>query len=256
MFILQWAKKLVHIHCKLSAQKAVALVLVLSTIQGLACPNPCQALYSGQNQDLTGCFLCPQFAVIGLIFCWVAGYTSGNKAKPLEIQYKKAYITIFVCAKYHKFILCLSISTHCTILQSQWTSFFAHTTFAQISWYHMTKPKILCHLTSYYIWDPLSAITPQTNVPSATQWNILTLLQKGESCYQVAFQMNVSCSTITGLYSNASSTAPRQPGGYWERLTPRVNTPSLEKLCLEWSLQCRHTKQTVSLSKCWLIAAH
>ena len=47
---------------------------------------------------------------IGLIFSWVAGYTSGNKAKPLEIQYK-AYIPIFVCAKYHKFILCLSIST-------------------------------------------------------------------------------------------------------------------------------------------------
>ena len=52
-----------YTHCKLSAQKAAALVLVLSTIQGLACPNPCQALYSGQNQDLTGCFLCPQFAV-------------------------------------------------------------------------------------------------------------------------------------------------------------------------------------------------
>ena len=48
---------------------------------------------------------------IGLIFSWVAGYTSGNKAKPLEIQYKKTYIPIFVCAKYHKFILCLSIST-------------------------------------------------------------------------------------------------------------------------------------------------
>ena len=53
-----------RIHCKLSAQKAVTLVLVLSTIQGLAYPNLCQALYSGQNQDLTSCFLCPQFAVI------------------------------------------------------------------------------------------------------------------------------------------------------------------------------------------------
>ena len=55
------------IHCKLSAQKAAALVLVLSTIQGLACPNLCQVLYSGQNQDLTSCFLCPQFAVIFLL---------------------------------------------------------------------------------------------------------------------------------------------------------------------------------------------
>ena len=49
--------------------------------------------------------------------------------------------------------------------------------------------------------------------------------------------MNVSCSTITGLYSNVSSTAPRQPSGYQERLTPRVNTPSLEKLCLEQSFK-------------------
>ena len=177
-----------------------------------------------------------------------------NKAKPLEIQYKKAYIPIFVCAKYHKFILCLSISTDHTIQQSQWTSFFAHTTFAQISWYHMTKLKISCHLTLYYIWDALSAITPQINVPSATQWNILTLLQKGKSCYQVAFQMNVSCSIITGLYSNASSTAPRQPGGYQERLTLRVNTPSLEKLCLEWSLMLLNSQNFwtwISLSRWW-----
>ena len=55
---------------------------------------------------------------VGVIFSWVAGYTSGNKAKPLGAQYKKAYMYSFVCAKYHKFILCLSISTDFTIQQT------------------------------------------------------------------------------------------------------------------------------------------
>ena len=45
---------------------------------------------------------------------------------------------------------------------------FADNNFAQISWHHMTKPQILCHLTFYSIWDPFSAITAPTDVPSET----------------------------------------------------------------------------------------
>ena len=35
---------------------------------------------------------------IGVIFSWWTGYALGNKAKPLETLYEKAYILIFVCA--------------------------------------------------------------------------------------------------------------------------------------------------------------
>jgi len=48
--------------------------------------------------------------------------------------------------------------------------------------------------------------------------------------------MNVNYSTTTGLYSNVSSTAPRQHGGYKNRLTLEDQPPSFNKSCLEQSV--------------------
>ena len=58
-------------------------------------------------------------------------------------------------------------------------------------------------------------------MPTETQHTILSLLQSGKSCHQVASQLHVSYSTVRRLYSKHRSTLPRQHGGCPTKLTPQ-----------------------------------
>jgi transposase len=55
---------------------------------------------------------------------------------------------------------------------------------------------------------------------SSTMWQlIITLLQSGKSCRQVAAQLNVSYSTVQRLYSSIKDSLPKHLGGHPRRLT-------------------------------------
>ena len=65
---------------------------------------------------------------------------------------------------------------------------------------------------------------------STTQQLIITSLQNGKSCHQVAKQMNVSFSAVQRLYSSISHTLPKRSGGCPSKLSTQTRRLLVRKV--------------------------
>ena len=64
-----------------------------------------------------------------------------------------------------------------------------------------------------YIWSALTSSPPQVNMTPDTKQLIITLLQNGQSCRQVANKVDVSHSTVHRILRSIGPSLPRSLGG-------------------------------------------
>ena len=69
------------------------------------------------------------------------------------------------------------------------------------------------------LYYPRASSTPPVNMSSTTWQLIITLLQNGKSCHQVAAQLDVSYSMVQKLYSSIKDSLPKCSGGCPRSLT-------------------------------------
>jgi len=99
---------------------------------------------------------------------------------------------------------------------------------------------------------PLGIIYPPANMSSNTQQHIVTLLQNGKSCHQVAAQMDVSYSTVPRLHSSVKDSLPKHPGGHPRQLIANGQHPLARKSPLEQLILAHNSRDfqaSISLSK-------
>jgi len=117
---------------------------------------------------------------------------------------------------------------------------------------HMNKPYILSDLPSRVYIPPLGIIYPPVNMSSNTQQHIVTLLQNGKSCHQMAAQMHVNYSTVQILYSSVKDSLPKLPGGHPRQLIANDQHPLSRKSPLEQPILAHNSRDfqtSISLSK-------
>jgi len=156
-----------------------------------------------------------------------------DKGKPWEFVVTRLNIISFVVpnSKYLALFVDLILDLEYTPLDQ--SVFLLTLKSGPVMSYHMAKPYILSNLPSRVYIPPLGIICPPVNMSSNTQQHIVTLLQNGKSCQQMAAQMHVSYSTVQRLYSSVKDSLPKHPGGHPRQLIANDPHPLARKSPLE-----------------------